>query len=490
MFNTNKRVMALAILFFCMAIGASFINTNADEEIRDGVYVEDVNISNMTEEEAKEAIEDYVEDIKAIQVSISINGKTAKTTVGNLGYRWANTNLPDEALNLGKKGNIIRRYKDKMDIDNNGKVFELEMSITEKKIKSSLQKICEEYNVEAKNASLKLTSYGFDIVPEQTGVVVDYDQTTSDIYKYITEEWDGETDISIEAVTEVDEPEYTSKDLEQISSTPMGTYTTTFGVGSSYTNRNLNIKNGANLLDGAFLYPGEQYSLNEHLAPWTEENGYYPAGTYVDGGVQDSLGGGICQVSSTLYNALLLAEIEIVERYPHSMSVSYVPLAADAALAGDYKDLVFRNNTDAPIYIQAIYYEGSITFKVYGHDTREAGRSIEYKSETISTTPIKTEVEKDDTQPEGYEETISTGHVGYVAKLWKYVYQDGVEVEKTLVNTSTYNMSPTKVIKGTKKIEEETTTAGSGKKNNNKNNNNEESPTKKEQTTETPSDSE
>ena len=102
----------------------------------------------------------------------------------------------------------------------------------------------------------------------------------------------------------------------------MGSYYTSFSVGTSYDNRNNNIKHGAEVLDGILLYPGEQYSLNEHLAPWTAENGWYPAGTYVDGGVADSYGGGICQVSSTLYNALLEAEIIVVERYSHSMSVA------------------------------------------------------------------------------------------------------------------------------------------------------------------------
>lgn len=451
MFKSNIRVIALAFVLFCVTAGVSFVNTEADEVVHKGVYVDDLDISGMTESEAKSAIKDYADEIKAKQVSIEINGEIVNTTLGKLGYKWSNTSIPNDAVNLGKKGNIIRRYKDKLDIDNKGKKFELEMSITEKKINSALQEICAEYHVEAKNASLKKTAYGFEIVPEQTGVVVDYEGTASQLYSYITEEWDKESEISIVATTQIDEPEYTTEDLENVSSTPMGTYTTTFAVGASYWNRNMNIKNGVDLLDGAFLYPGEEFSLNEHLAPWTEENGYYPAGTYVDGGVTDSLGGGICQVSSTLYNALLLAEIEIVERYPHSMSVGYVPLAADAALAGDYKDLVYKNNTDAPIYVEAVYTEGAVTFNVYGHDTREEGRTIKYVSETISTTPIKTEVEKDKTKPSDYEKVVSEGHVGYVAKLWKYVYQDGEEVDKILVNTSSYRMSPKQVIKGTKK---------------------------------------
>lgn len=456
MIKLNRNVIVTFMVVLCVFAGFSAVKINADSKIiRDGVSIEGVDVSQMTEEEAEKAIKKYVNEMKAVKVNIDVNGKSTKTTIGDLGYTWLNTEVVKDAVDVGKKGNVIRRYKDELDIDNNGKQFKLEMKITEEDIATALEELCTKFHMEAKDASLKLTSAGFEIIPEEAGVAVDYKKTSKDIYKYITEKWDKKSDVKITADTKVDEPEYTVEDLELISDVPMGKYTTTFSTGSSYYNRNMNIKNGAYLLDGAVVYPDKEYSLNDHLAPWTEENGYYPAGTYVDGGVTDSLGGGICQVSSTLYNALLLAEIEIVERYPHSMSVAYVPLAADAALAGDYKDLVFKNNTDAPIYIEAVYTEGAITFNVYGHDTRKEGRTIKYVSETVSTKKIKTEVKEDKTKYEDYEEVISEGHTGYVAKLWKYIYQDGEEVEKELVNTSSYRMSPKQVVKGTKKKKDE-----------------------------------
>ena len=207
----------------------------------------------------------------------------------------------------------------------------------------------------------------------------------------------------------------------------MGSYTTQFTAG--VVNSNANIRNGAEKLNGNVVYPGERFSCNEHLVPWTEDNGWKPAGTYSEGSVVDSLGGGICQVSSTLYNALLNAEIKVVERYPHSMAVSYVPLSADAALAGDYKDLVFENNTDAQIYVQGVYTEGAITFNIYG--------------------PIKTATKKDPTLPAGTKK-VTPGHVGYVAELYKITYENGKQVSKELVHTSTYAMAPTTTLVGTK----------------------------------------
>lgn len=448
----RKAGILIACVVLLMAVTQVFAITEDKEEIiKEGVSIDTVDVGGMTYEEAKEAIDEMVKQKSTAKVSIDINGDVVDTTLNELGYTWNNEAVVEEAVHIGKSGNIIKRYKDDLDLKNEGMKLTLEMGIDQETLKSNLQKVCKPYNQKAKNASLKATGSGFEIIPEKDGVVVDYDISTEGLYKYLTETWDGKSDIKYAVETKISKPKYTTEDCKKVSNTPMGSFATNFSVGFSYDNRNLNIKNGTEKIDGNIIYPGEQFSCNEHLAPWTEDNGWHPAGTYVDGGVEDSLGGGICQVSSTLYNALLRAELKIVERYPHSMAVSYVDLSADAALAGDYKDLVFENNTDAPIYIQGIYTEGTVKFNVYGHDTREAGHSVEYISKTTGTTPIKEKVEKDPSKPKGYREVTDNGHQGYTAELWKVTYKDGVEVERERLHTSRYAMSPRKVIKGTGK---------------------------------------
>lgn len=430
-------------------------DTKSNEEIKEGVYIGGVDVSNLTYKEAEEAIQKKVKEATGVKVSLKVNNDIVETTLKELGYKWANKEVLDEAVELGKSGNVIKRYKDDLDLKKEGMKYDLKMDFNQDTLKKKLEKQCAPYNIEAKNASLKATGHGFEIIPEKEGCVVDYDMTTSNLYEYVTEKWDGKSDIDFETVTEISKPKYTSKDCKKVSDEPMGSWTTNFTTGTAYDNRNLNIKNGAEKLNGQVLYPGESFSCNEHLAPWTEDNGWYPAGTYVDGGVADSLGGGICQVSSTLYNALLRAELKITKRFSHSMAVSYVDLAADAALAGDYKDLVFENDTDAPVYVQGVYNPGgSITFNIYGHDTRKQSHSVKYESELVSTTPIKTETKKDPTKPVGFTET-TPGHTGYVAKLWKITYEDGKEVNREVLHTSTYAMSPTKKIVGTKKASDD-----------------------------------
>ena len=137
------------------------------------------------------------------------------------------------------------------------------------------------------------------------------------------------------------------------------------------------------------------------------------------------------------------------------MSVGYVDFAADAALAGDYKDLVFENNTDAPIYLQSHFDGVSLTFNIYGHDTRKKWHEVRYESELIKTIPVKKITVKDPTKPVGYVE-VEEGHVGRVAKLWKITYEHGKQVSKELLHESKYKMVPSKTIKGTGKNVKET----------------------------------
>lgn len=456
-----KRVKRAGLFVICTMLFLSMVHVYAasegtEDKFKEGIKIGGQSVSGMAYDEAFKIAKAVAKKKLSSNVELKVGDRVFKIPLKKLGYRWTNDTVVEEALGAGKKGNIIKRYKDDKDIKNNGKPYNVSISVEEDKLKKKLRKQSDDHNLKAKNASLKLTDDGFEIIPEQNGVEVDYEKTAKTVLNYVSKKWDGKSDFSVDATVQTSTPQYTTKDCEKVSATPMGSFSTMFSVGEAYTERNLNIKNGVEKIDGTILYPGEEYSCNEHLTPWTKENGWHPAGTYSDGEVVDSLGGGICQVSSTLYNALLNAEVTVTERYSHSMAVSYVDLAADAALAGDYKDLKFKNDSDAPIYIQGIYVEGQLTFRVYGHDTRPDSHSVKYVSVTKKTIPIKDSVVEDNSKPEGYEEVEDNGHVGYIAELYKVTYENGKEVSRDLLHTSTYRMAPRKIIKGTGKDEEET----------------------------------
>ena len=163
----------------------------------------------------------------------------------------------------------------------------------------------------------------------------------------------------------------------------------------------------------------------------------------------DSVGGGVCQVATTLYNAVIRAELDIVQRYNHSMIVSYVKPSDDAAIAGTYKDLKFKNNLDNPVYIEGYCSGGVITFNVYGVETRPANREISFRSETISEEDPVTQFNFDAGQPIGYFNTEQSAHKGVTARLWKTVTVDGAVQSDEVFNNSKYKSSPKIVTVGT-----------------------------------------
>ena len=243
---------------------------------------------------------------------------------------------------------------------------------------------------------------------------------------------------------------YTSKDMAEIKDV-LGTYTTEYG-GSPY-GRKVNVANGASKINGSMVYPGETLSVYKTVSPFTKENGYALAGSYENGQTVQTYGGGICQVSTTLYNAVIRAELKIVERFPHSMTVHYVPRSADAAIAGTHKDMKFKNTFDTPIYIEGKANGSTITFTVYGKK-KDPKRTVEFLSETTQVKESSESTVSDNTLAEGQKVLESYGHTGYSARLWKIVKINGKQVSKKVFNTSTYMSTPTVYRVGTKKAED------------------------------------
>lgn len=442
----HKIILLSAILTFSAGFG---MDAKAEDTgiIANGVSVEGIDIGGLTKDEATAKINEYVATVTGKQAEMSVDGNKAVATIGELGYYWKNKDIVSKAAELCKKGNIIERFKEQEDLAHEGISYDIEYDVDNGIMKESIKNYCSQYNVPHVNASLKKDGGGFTYTQESNGRIIDMDATVNQFHDFLLNSWDG-NDTSLEVAVVDDYPTATVADCQKVTDV-LGSYTTHFTTGSSNYNRNQNIANGANLINGTVVYPGETFSANAMLEPWTESNGWKMAGTYVNGRTEDSLGGGICQVSTTLYNALLNAELEIVERYNHSMSVGYVPLSQDAALAGTWKDLKFSNNTDAPVYIESYCSGGSITFNVYGHETREAGRTIEYVSETLGTVQPQEVVTEDPSLPAGYRSVTSSGHVGYTARLLKRVYMNGSLVSEEVVNKSTYEASPRQVTVGT-----------------------------------------
>lgn len=444
-----KKFVGLGLLLSLVAALAGtgsrevLAKDNEDQTIHKGVYVDEIDLSGMTVAEAKREVADYVSQLEEETLTLEIFDEQLQVTLGELGLECTNLDVIDEAAQLGKKGNIIKRYKERKDLEHEKKVYKLEWVLAPEQVRDYVTTECVKFDSEAKDATLKRVNGSFEIVDGNTGTKLDVDGSVQMIMDFIENEWNKENG-RITLPVETDYPRGSEEELSRVKDV-LGTFTTSYST--SGPSRSQNVANGAKLINGTVLYPGDTFSAYEVVSPFTTENGYEMAGSYLNGKVVDSLGGGICQVSTTLYNAVLLSELEVVERSNHSMIVTYVDPSADAAIAGTYKDFKFKNNTDAPIYIEGTTANKQITFTIYGEETRPANRTIKYVSQTLSTTEPGVLIVADPGQPIGYR-IVEGAHRGIQAELYKHVYVNGVEESVTKVNKSTYNASPRTVVVG------------------------------------------
>lgn len=446
------KILLATILLFAICLIPSVSAKHAmaaseDEVVTKGVYIDSINISGMTIKEAEQAVNDYVSDLQSKTITVNIDGNNEIITLGDLNYHYEKNNYIEQALEIGKDGNLIKRYKELKDIEESNLIYKLSFTIDDEKLTEFIDAQGSQYNVPAVNATVSRVGGQFVYTNESKGRKLEAKETIAAIKSAIFDSWDRE-DIVITASVKDDKPLYT-RELVERTRTKIGSFSTTYT--NSSADRAGNLANGARLINNTVLYPGDVFSAYEKLTPFTTANGYYQAGAYDNGKVVDSIGGGACQVTTTLYNAILLAELEVVERAPHSMTISYADLSRDAAIAGTWKDLKFKNNMDVPIVVEVYTSGRTITFNIWGEETRDtANRKIKYESVTLSEkAPGPDVVTEDPTKPVSYRETTQAPHTGYTSELYKIVYENGVEVSRTRVNQSTYNASPRYITVGT-----------------------------------------
>lgn len=446
----RKGSLGPALMLAGVLMCGMTVSAEESDRIRNGIFAGDVNLSGMSGEEASAAVNAYVDGLKSTEITLVTSGNTEITvTAGELGLSWANTDLVPEALAVGKSGNVIERYKIMKDLEHENLIYPVELSFSLSAIRKAVEEKCTGYDMEAVSWKLKRENGEFQIVEGNNGYRLDVEASIDRINDYMSSQWDRQAG-TIALEVKVEEPRGTVEELSQVKDV-LGTYTTYYR--ESDANRAANIANGSNLIDGTLLYPGEEFSTYEAVTPFSVANGYYPAGSYMNGRLVNSLGGGVCQVSTTFYNAALLAEIEVVERYNHSMVVTYVEPSMDAAIAesgGDAsKDFIIRNNLEDPIYIESKTEGKSITITIYGKETRDPNREVRYESKVLEVNrPPADDIYPDESQPIGYI-TTSGAFIGYKAQLWKVVLENGREVSRTQVNSSNYRMVPRSAVVGT-----------------------------------------
>jgi vancomycin resistance protein YoaR len=322
-------------------------------------------------------------------------------------------------------------------------VVKWEQETAADKIQQITGTVSEAVNRPAVDATAKMVSGIYAVTASETGRKVSETKLHADILDILSSINTGmpvKDVFEIRLLVESVAPKVT-EDAFVGANERIGTYTTYFLASQDGTlsNREINILNAASKINNYIVYPNEIFSTNKAFGETTEANGYVPAPIITNGKMVDGMGGGQCQVSSTLYCAVLYAELPIVERQNHSLKVSYIDYGFDATLAGEYIDLKFKNDTDTPILIEAIHHQNSLTINIYGREIRPYNRQIEFVSELRETIEPDIPVYNEDPSlPKGFSEVIKQERNGFKYDVYKIIYINGYEVGNEHINTSFY----------------------------------------------------
>jgi len=497
-FKKSYIYIFLLFLFFLLFFSVIFsiINLN-NNRILKGISINNIDISNLTKEEARNKIKEIVNTKSSTNINFIYNDETIYTsTFENFNIQYEIDEAINSAYIIGKSTNIFKNNYEILNLKFNHKNINLNISLNDDKLSSistdlsssiSDALIQSDYYIENTNLILTSGKSGKIITKEllkesllnnlqnilstynkveltaqiENPNPLDIDTIYSEVCKESSDAYFDEStkkihpeiigisfdkELAKEAL-ETQQAEYiiplqyaypntTIKDLNlNIFQDTLAIFTTKYNI--TNTDRANNLELAAEKIDGKIIYPNGVFSYNQTVGARTIEKGYTEAKIYSNGQIVDGIGGGICQVSSTLYDTAVMANLEILERHNHQFLTSYLPAGKDATVSYGAKDLKFKNSRSYPIKIEMKVENGIVTCKILGIK-EDLEYSINIESEVLATTEPEVQYEQDLSLEIGTEKIKQNGAIGTIVNVYKITKQDGTIISKDLLSQDTY----------------------------------------------------
>jgi vancomycin resistance protein YoaR len=514
--NINIGVCILICIFAIIFIVFLWISVknNLNKNIINGIKVDNVDLSNMSLEDGRNKLNNYINTRLNNNIKFNYEEYNVEVNPLDIGITYNVEEAINEAYNVGRNENIFFNNFNVIKTNIKGKKIDLKTIVNEEKFNSFIKEINgnlsngvqqPSYYIEKNDLIITAGKEGISVNEEEFKKIIlekinsevnneekvvipvkiikpndiDIDNIYKEVHKeaqnaYITKDpfeihphVDGvEFAISIDEVKtmlqekqekytiplKITKPKVTTDSLgDEAFPNRLATYSTKYSTAD--VNRTTNIKISVNKINGVVLLPGEEFSYNKVLGPRTPQAGYKLGAAYIGGKVVSDYGGGVCQTSSTLYNAVLLSNLEITSRTSHYFAAAYVPVSRDATVYWPSLDFKFKNNRNYPIKIKASTSNGVINVEIFGI-TEESDYEVELQSYVTSYIPYNTEYKDDNTLPEGKEVVEQAGTNGIRSEAYKILKKDGKVISKTLLSRDTYSTKARIIRIGTKKTEQ------------------------------------
>lgn len=413
--KSKKIYWSIFISVLVLAIFYLLVSVYVGEKVLGGVYLENMDISFADKTTVRDKTKWWSEAFEGKKIKFVTPNYTKEITIGEIIYEIKAEDAINKACNTNKYDifgikiiNILALFKGK-------RYIYAEIVISRNKLDRIFQEIEQKVNVEAKNAFLIKNGNSIQIKTERYGKKANTIKNISLTETAIKERNFAEVLLVINNI----KPEIIFDDIKHIGkklakfSTPL--------TGSS-NNRITNIRIACRHLNGKIVFPGKIFSLNKSIGERNVSNGYKNAPVILKGKLVDGVGGGICQVASTLYNSILLSELNVIERVPHSIAPSYVKAGLDAAISGNDIDFCFKNIRKSPIVIFIEVRNQALVAEIFG-GRDEATNFVKFESETI-TEIVPTEERIIDFSLKEEKIIVQNGVIGKRVNIYKITFNN------------------------------------------------------------------
>ncbi len=461
--NENKKEKRSGILWFLTISAASvalllscqlfFQNgLTGNETFYENTKINGINVGGMSVAEAENLVlTNMLEGRNEIEIELNSKGRSWNLSGNDFEVTNKIQPIVAQISKYGRDGNFFQNKKIENEIKENGKNFQISYTNVLSNIDEKINNIIEEVERPARAASLVFQPNSeevFAVDKGQNAILVQRDE----LYKEIDNALKSSKKINIEIpIIEVEN----EVDVEALKNSVVKRSEFSTSYATSSKARKANIKKAIEKFNGLIVQPNQTISFNETTGPRTEEQGYNNAHIIVGGVYVDGVGGGVCQASTTLYNALLLADVEVLSVTHHSLPASYVPLSFDAMVSGSYSDLVFKNTLDNPIYIKTFADENEVKVEIYG-EKLEDGVTIKRRAELVKVLGHNGDKIVADNKGEYSNRILYKGEYyrvkypreGYESKGFLQYYKDGELIEEKEIRHDFYHAQDGVVMEG------------------------------------------
>lgn len=424
-----SRKAILIALVVVVPIAAALVKTlsfGACDRICNGVKISGVSVAGMSRAQARKIMRVWAVRRADRRITLTALNSRWVGSIADFGAHVKWKESVDQAMAVGRNGNIVNRMICVVTPKGCGKHIRAKIVLDMNEIEKTIDKIAKAVSRPHRDAKIKVVDKHLEVEQDSIGIKLDEDRAVKTISRALRSD---KMVVTLPVVT--DKPDVKAQDARGID-TLLARFTTPFNPGKIDRTHNLTL--AARSINGVILKPGRKFSYNDTVGPRVLGRGFRNAPIFVKGKLEPGVGGGICQVSTTLYNAVLLAGMHIIERYPHSRTVPYVGAGRDATVAYGLRDFKFENNNSSPVGILTSISRGNITVDIYGA-VRDK-KSVRIYTGPVRYSPAKpAETVTDSALPRGAHKVVDKGARGVRVTVYRKISQpDGSDVIEVVSN--------------------------------------------------------